>query len=152
MRQIDAVLREVSESFRSGKVALPVLGSGVEAASAQELIDLGTLEGRMRYARILEPKFSALLDQARRRRRILVGALLGILAVALALAVWRSGDGLLAAGPIAGLGVTAAWPIRVLARLERAELRLSLLPHLLPLLSLDDQSTVVLRELEGRGD
>jgi len=148
-RPAQALIKRVCGDLAAGSIELAELSAG---GASERQLDLRTPEGLQRYARILGPRIESALAETRREKLLIIALLIGLFLVAIVLTIvahFKASTPLASAAPIAGLGVTAAWPIRALTNSRRDELRLRLLPQLLPLLSQGEADQVLRAFLLG---
>ena len=124
---------------------MALLGLG---SSSDNQLRLDSPESLARYADMMRPNIEAVLRKDGVKEWIQYGMLVVLFAIAIILAIFCD-EGWKATGAIPGM--TATWPVRQLMRLRRDNLKLRLLPELLPLLQPKDAARIVKQFFLERG-
>jgi hypothetical protein len=138
-------LERIYSDLLKGHVEMALLGS-----SSETELRLDSPDNLKRYADMLRPNIAVTLKKDRTEERLIYVLLIALFATAITLTVLACIQGSVwkASATIPGLGVTAAWPINKLLRLRSENLKLRLMPELLPLLKREDAERIAARFLE----
>ena len=135
------ILEKISTDLSRGSASMALLGT-----QASEELHLDSHDGLARYADMIRPSIAAALRSNRTTEWLLYVLLVALFATATTLAILgnlQKWSWIPSATAIPGLGVTAPWPIRILMRLRQQNLKLSVVPDLLPLLQPKDAAGIV---------
>lgn len=130
-RTFEAVYEDLSRGYAD----MALLGS-----SSDNQLRLDSPESLARYADMMRPNIAAVLREDAVKEWIQYGMLVVLFAITLVLVIFCE-KGWRATGAIPGM--IATWPVRQLMRLRKDNLKLRLLPELLPLLQPKDAARIV---------
>jgi len=114
--------------------------------SSKSELRIESPESLQRYAEMMRPNIAIALNRSRSTELLIYVLLTVLFAMAIALTVFANKlqwGWIATASSIPGLGATAVWPIRTLIRLRRENLKLGILPDLLPLLQPKDGAKII---------